>query len=56
MYRKDILNYIAAHKIEFEKKFGVQKIGLFGSYARGRFTRGATLILWLNLKGLTSFV
>lgn len=35
MYRKDILNYIAAHKIEFEKKFGVQKIGLFGSYARG---------------------
>ena len=35
MTREDILNFFAAHKIELEVRFGVVKIGLFGSYARG---------------------
>jgi predicted nucleotidyltransferase len=33
--REDIISFIATHKIEFEKKFGVKRIGLFGSIARG---------------------
>ena len=35
MNREDIISFISAHKTEFEQKFGVTKIGLFGSYARG---------------------
>lgn len=36
MNRETIIQYLSDHKPEFEKKFGVQKIGLFGSYARGQ--------------------
>ena len=50
MHRKDILNYIAAHKIEFEKKFGVQKIGLFGSYARGEVYEGSDIDIVVELE------
>jgi uncharacterized protein len=35
MKREDIIRFIAVHKVEFEKQFGVKRIGLFGSYARG---------------------
>jgi len=35
MNREDILRFIAAHKVKFEKEFGLKRIGLFGSYARG---------------------
>lgn len=34
MKKDDILQYLEEHKPEFERKFGVRKIGLFGSYAR----------------------
>jgi predicted nucleotidyltransferase len=30
-----ILKYLKDHKAEFEKKYGVVKLGLFGSYANG---------------------
>jgi len=33
--REDILSFLLAHKTEFEQKFTVERIGLFGSYARG---------------------
>ena len=35
MKREDIISVIAAHKASFEREFGVKRIGLFGSYARG---------------------
>jgi len=35
MKREDIISFIAAHKAKFEQEFGVKRIGLFGSYARG---------------------
>ena len=34
MTKDSILDYLKSHKIEFNKKYGVSKIGLFGSYAR----------------------
>ena len=34
MKRKTIIKYLSDHKLEFEQKYGVKKIGLFGSYAR----------------------
>jgi len=36
MKREDILHYLEEHKPEFERKFGVRKIGLFGSYSRDK--------------------
>lgn len=32
---KTIIKYLSENKPVFEKEFGVTKIGLFGSYARG---------------------
>lgn len=34
MNREAIIEYLSNHKHEFEIKFGVTKIGLFGSFAR----------------------
>jgi predicted nucleotidyltransferase len=35
MKREDIIHFIAVHKVKFEQEFGLKRIGLFGSYARG---------------------
>lgn len=35
MKTEDITDFLTAHKDEMEQRFGVVKIGLFGSYARG---------------------
>lgn len=35
MTKEQILSYLLAHKAEFQKKYGVEEIGLFGSFARG---------------------
>ncbi|MCX6269441.1 MAG: nucleotidyltransferase domain-containing protein [Bacteroidetes bacterium] len=32
--RREILSYLRENKVVFHDKFGVEKIGLFGSYAR----------------------
>ena len=34
MTKAHILDYLSMHKSEFQKKYGVEEIGLFGSYAR----------------------
>jgi len=34
MRRQDILNILAAHRSEFESRFGVASLSLFGSVAR----------------------
>lgn len=36
MNKKEILNYLKEHKEEFKKKFGIEKFGLFGSFARDK--------------------
>lgn len=35
MTREQILDFLRQHKQEMHDRFGVTKIGLFGSYARG---------------------
>ncbi len=35
MKTKEITDFLTAHKDEMAQRFGVVKIGLFGSYARG---------------------
>lgn len=34
MTKSEILDYLISHKTELREKFGVVKIGLFGSFAR----------------------
>ena len=48
--QEHIINYISRHKTEFEKKFGVSKIGLFGSIARGEATAGSDIDILVELK------
>jgi len=31
----DVLNILKSHENEIKKKFGVRRVGIFGSYARG---------------------
>ena len=35
MTKDEVLRFLSTHKHELERDFGVVKIGLFGSYARG---------------------
>jgi uncharacterized protein len=35
MNKDDIVAFLKTHKEEMKKKYGVKKIGLFGSYVRG---------------------
>jgi len=50
MTREEILNYIAAHKQELRKKFGVTKIGLFVSYARGEAYENSDIDIVVELE------
>lgn len=34
MNKEEITNFLTLHKAELESRFGVKRIGLFGSYAR----------------------
>ena len=34
MTKTIILDFLSEHKIQIQEKFGIQKIGLFGSYAK----------------------
>jgi predicted nucleotidyltransferase len=38
MYKQDILNYLKSNQDYYHKQFGVQFIGLFGSFARDEAT------------------
>lgn len=35
MNRERVLNYLKEHKNDFMRKYGIEKIALFGSFARG---------------------
>ena len=40
-----ILNFLKEHKDELEEKYGLTKIGLFGSYAKGTATEHSDIDL-----------
>lgn len=50
MKRETIIQYLSAQKPEFEQKFGVTKMGLFGSYARGQNHKGSDIDIVVELK------
>jgi len=52
--KKIILNYLNQHKSEYKEKFGIEKIGLFGSYARDEATDKSDIdiVIEMNPKNL----
>jgi len=50
MNQIDILEFLSAHKPEFEEKFGVVTIGLFGSYVRGEERDDSDIDIAVELK------
>ena len=59
MTKNFILNFLSQHKDEFLKKYGVTKIGLFGSYVRGDFKEDSDIDIAIEMlnekKSLNTF-
>jgi len=51
MTREEITSFLEQHKGEMALRFGVQKIGLFGSYARGEAREDSDIDITVELKG-----
>ncbi len=50
MRRIDILNYLKEHYQEFKNKYDVEKIGLFGSYARDEANQDSDIDIFVTMK------
>lgn len=46
--KKTILDYLAKNLENFQIKYGVEKIGLFGSYARGEETNESDIDVYVH--------
>ncbi len=50
MTKQYIINYLSEHKEEFSKKFGITKLGLFGSYARNEADKNSDIDILVELE------
>ncbi len=50
MDREKILNYLKANKNEFIQKYGIEKLALFGSFARGENRKDSDIDIIYSLK------
>jgi predicted nucleotidyltransferase len=50
MQKETILNYLMQHKQEFQKKYAIEKIGLFGSYARDEANDKSDIDIFVKMK------
>jgi predicted nucleotidyltransferase len=48
--QKSILNYLKNNYSEFQEKYQVEKIGLFGSYARSEETESSDIDIFVQMK------
>jgi predicted nucleotidyltransferase len=49
MTQSDVLNYLSKHFQEFHNKYNVEKIGLFGSYARDEATQESDIDIFVQM-------
>ena len=49
MNKEDILEYLKLHKEELAQKYGVSKIGLFGSFAKDKQTETSDIDLAIEI-------
>jgi len=47
--QQDILNYLTQHKKEFQEKYNIEKIGLFGSYARNEASTESDIDIFVKM-------
>jgi predicted nucleotidyltransferase len=47
--KEDIISFISAHKDDLKRNYGVRKIGLFGSYAKGEAFEGSDIDIVVEL-------
>ena len=50
MTKENILNYLTQHKKEFKEKYAVEKIGLFGSYAREEESEESDIDIFVKME------
>lgn len=55
MNRQDILAFLRTHKTELRNRFGVLRIGLFGSYARDEQHPGSDVDIAVVIKSDNTF-
>jgi len=55
MTQNQILDYLSTHKDRFQKLYNVNKIGIFGSYARNEATPDSDIDIVVDLKKSTMF-
>lgn len=48
--KRDILHYLQKHICEFREKYQVEKIGLFGSYAKDTATADSDIDIFVTMK------
>lgn len=48
--KTNILNYLKEHYSEFKNRYNVEKIGLFGSYARDEATENSDIDIFVKMK------
>ncbi len=49
MTKLDILNYLKEHYKEFNNTYNVQKIGIFGSYAKDEATKDSDIDIFVQM-------
>ena len=49
MDKKNILNYLKEHYKEFQDKYSVEQIGMFGSYARDEATTNSDIDIFVKM-------
>ena len=53
--RERILSFLREHKVELQKRFGVIRLGLVGSYARNEAREDSDIDLIVNLESENTF-
>jgi len=47
--QQDILDYLTLHKKEFQEQYNIEKIGLFGSYARNEASTNSDIDIFVKM-------
>jgi predicted nucleotidyltransferase len=50
MTKEQIINYLIAHKEEFQQKYEIEQMGLFGSYARDEAKEDSDIDIFVKMK------
>jgi len=49
MTKSDVLDHLSKHFEEFHNKYNVEKVGLFGSYARDEATKDSDIDIFVQM-------